>query len=91
MKGPNGIRIDNNRHAIPPLDFSGFARSPDFNVQWFDPELGVPVRGKGPDGSSFELRGIRVGAQPADLFTVPAGFQKIAPPQAQPGGASPQP
>jgi hypothetical protein len=59
-------------------------------VQWLDPELGVPVRGKAPDGSTFELRGIRVGTQPADLFSVPAGFQKITPPQAQPGGDTPR-
>lgn len=62
-------------------------QAPVTQVQWLDPELGVPVRGTGPDGSSFELRGIRVGAQPADLFTVPAGFQKVESPQAQPGRA----
>lgn len=63
-------------------------QQPMTSLQWLDPELGVPVRGKGPDGSTFELRGIRVGAQAADLFTVPAGYQKITPPQAQPGGAA---
>jgi hypothetical protein len=72
------------------MTMSRAGQQPATSLQWFDPELGVPVRGKGPDGSTFELRGIRLGAQPADLFTVPAGFQKIAPPQAQPGGASPQ-
>jgi hypothetical protein len=65
-------------------------QQPVTSVQWLDPELGVPVRGKAPDGSSFELRGIRVGTQPADLFTVPAGYQKITPPQAQPGGTAPR-
>ena len=60
------------------------------SVQWLDPELAVPVRGKAPDGSTFELRSIRVGAQPADLFNVPAGYQKITPPQAEPGGAAPR-
>ena len=64
-------------------------QQPAVSVQWLDPELGVPVRGKAPDGSTFELRGIRVGTQPADLFSVPAGFQKITPPQAQPGGNTP--
>jgi hypothetical protein len=71
------------------MTMSRAGQQPVTSVQWFDPELGVPVRGKGPDGSTFELRGIRVGAQPADLFTVPAGFQKVEPPQAQPG-ATPQ-
>lgn len=65
-------------------------QQPAVSVQWLDPELGVPVRGKAPDGSTFELRGIRVGTQPADLFSVPAGFQKITPPQAQPGGNAPR-
>jgi len=65
-------------------------QQPVSSLQWLDPELGVPVRGKAPDGSSFELRGIRVGPQVAELFTVPAGYQKLAPPQqAQPGGAPP--
>lgn len=57
------------------------------SVQWLDPELGVPVRGEGPDGSAFALRNIKVGPQPAELFTVPAGYQKLTPPQGQPGGA----
>jgi hypothetical protein len=66
-------------------------QQPMTSVQWLDPELGVPVRGKGPDGSTFELRGIRIGPQSAELFTVPTGYQKVAPPQAQPGaGAAPR-
>lgn len=35
----NGIRLDNNRLGIPPLDLFGFARSPDFNGQYFDPTV----------------------------------------------------
>lgn len=65
-------------------------QQPLTSVQWLDPELEVPVRGKAPDGSTFELRGIRVGPQAADLFAVPAGYQKVTPPQAQPGGAAPR-
>ncbi len=61
-------------------------------VQWLDPDLGEPVKQQGPDGSSFELKNIKVGPQPGDLFAVPAGFQKVAPPTqggAQ-GGAAPR-
>ncbi len=36
---PNGIRLDANRLAIPPLDLFGFARSPAFNRQYFDPTV----------------------------------------------------
>lgn len=60
-------------------------QQPIRSVQWLDPELGIPVRQQGPDGSVRELRNIRVGPQPNDLFTVPAGFQKTQPPvQGQP-------
>ena len=60
-------------------------QQPIRSLQWLDPELGIPVRQQGPDGSVRELRNIRVGPQPNDLFTVPAGFQKTQPPvQAQP-------
>jgi len=64
-------------------------QQPVRSVQWLDPELGVPVRGQGPDGSTFALRNIQVGPQPAELFTVPAGFQKVEPPQQGPGGGAP--
>lgn len=60
-------------------------------VQWLDAELGgVTVKQQGPDGSGFELRNIRLGPQPPELFTVPAGFQKVTPPAQgapQSGGA----
>lgn len=50
-------------------------------VQWLDAELGgVTVKQQGPDGAGFELKNIRIGAQAPELFTVPAGFQKVAPP-----------
>jgi hypothetical protein len=65
-------------------------QQPMTSVQWLDPELGVPVRGKAPDGSTFELRGIKVGPQAPDLFVVPAGYQKVTPPQAPAGGGAPR-
>ncbi len=49
---PNGIRLDQGgntlntatppRLAIPPLDLFGFARSPAYNNQWFDPAVVYP-------------------------------------------------
>lgn len=37
---PNGINIDQtNRVAIPPIDNFGFARSPEINPSYFDPEI----------------------------------------------------
>jgi len=51
---PNGMRSGNNDVALPPLDFAGFARSPDFNPQWFDPAVtyapwALPDGGSWPD------------------------------------------
>ncbi|WP_394000975.1 pilus assembly protein [Luteimonas sp. WGS1318] len=33
-----GHRIDTNRHAIPPISTFGFARSPEFNPSYFNPD-----------------------------------------------------
>ena len=44
-----------------------------------DPELGFPVQWHSPDGGTFVLENIRIEAQPADLFVVPAGFRKLDP------------
>lgn len=35
----DGYRIDANRYAIPPLDAFGFARSPVYNPQYFNPAV----------------------------------------------------
>lgn len=35
----SGYRIDTNRHALPPLDLFGFARSPAYNPQYFNPSV----------------------------------------------------
>lgn len=57
-------------------------------VQWLDPELGgVTVKQQGPDGAGFELKNIQVGPQAPELFSVPAGYQKVTPPQAGQQGA----
>lgn len=68
------------------------------STQYYDPELGMPVREEFPDGSRNELRKIRVTAPDPSWFAVPADFQRIEPPrqggprqdgqggQGQPGG-----
>lgn len=45
------------------------------STQWYDPELNIAIREELPGGFFRELRDIRVGAQPPQLFAVPAGFQ----------------
>lgn len=49
---PNGVRIDANRQAIPPIDNFGFSRSPDINAQYFDPTVEY-VPWKRADGTSY--------------------------------------
>lgn len=57
------------------------------STQWYDPALNLTVREEWPGGYVRELRNIRVGPQPDDLFRVPAGYHKVTPPsgQQQPG------
>jgi hypothetical protein len=49
--------------------------------QWFDPELNMNIREEQPGGFISELRNIRIGKQPADLFVVPPGFKVMSTPQ----------
>jgi len=55
--------------------------SPDRNssLRWIDPRLEFPVRLKAADGGTIALENIRVEAQPANLFAIPAGFRKFDP------------
>ncbi len=43
---------------------------------WQAESLGIPIRTEIPNFAISELRNIRVGAQPPDLFEVPAGYRK---------------
>ncbi len=58
----------------------------DVSHFWLDPKLRFPVKwqGKNSDG---ELRNIQEGTQPASLFEIPAGFNKME----IPGGMMQQP
>ena len=49
--------------------------------QWFDPELNMNIREEQPGGFVSEFRNIRIGKQPADLFTVPPGYKLTSIPQ----------
>ena len=56
--------------------------------QWFDPELDLSVRQEFPGGMVSELKNIRVGKQPDELFNIPAGYERMSAPQGMPGGPS---
>jgi len=47
------------------------------STRWFDPELHISVREELPGGNYRELRNIRVGQQPENLFSVPAGYRQL--------------
>ena len=61
-------------------------QQPSRTFQWYDPELKLAVREEFPGGYVSELKNIRVGPQPDDLFTVPAGYKRMTMPQ---GGQQP--
>ena len=63
-------------------------QQPMATFQWYDPELKLAVREEFPGGYVSELKNIRVGPQPDDLFAVPAGFARKAAPAP---GPTPQP
>ena len=52
--------------------------------QWYDPELKLAVRQEFPGGGVSELKNIRVGKQPDDLFVVPAGYTLAPQSEGQP-------
>ena len=59
------------------------------SLLWVDRELGANIREEIPGGFVRELRDIRVGAQPAHVFQVPADYRRVAPPK-QPAGVEGQ-
>lgn len=65
-------------------------RQPSHTFQWYDPELKLAVRQEFPGGGVSELKNIRIGKQPDDLFVVPAGYSRGAPPTPAPAPATPQ-
>jgi hypothetical protein len=55
--------------------------------QWYDPELDLAVREEFPGGYVSRLQDISVGAQPDDLFSVPAGYTRMSLPERGEQGA----
>jgi hypothetical protein len=60
--------------------------------QWFDPVLKTNIRDEQTGGFVNELRDIKLGTQPADLFVVPSGYTLMSVPEqtvpGQPGQGS---
>jgi hypothetical protein len=67
-------------------------RPPMRAFQWYDPALKLVIRQEFPGGFSTELKDIKVGKQPDDLFSIPAGYERISMPNGpQGGGGAPPP
>ena len=54
------------------------------SYQWYDPQLKTNIREEQEGGFTREYINIKVGPQPAALFTVPADYHEVSAPQ---GGA----
>lgn len=68
-----GNETVNGRNAV---KYEGKSAEGETSQFWIDPKLGFPVKWQGKS-SGGELRDIQEGAQPASLFEIPAGFQKM--------------
>lgn len=63
----------NGRSAV---KYKGTSSNGDTNYFWLDTKLKFPLKWQGPQESG-ELRNIQEGPQPASLFEIPAGYQKM--------------
>jgi hypothetical protein len=45
--------------------------------QWYDPEIGIIIKEVMPGGYIRELKDIKLGKQPANIFEVPADYKKV--------------
>jgi hypothetical protein len=62
-----------------------YARSGRKAYAWIDPRLRYLIRLQDPtSGSTTDVRDIKEGPQPADLFSVPSNYHKIDPPPKPP-------
>jgi len=59
------------------VEIMGFKKK-SRSVVWISKKLDLPIRTKTEDGHVTELRNIKKGEQPAELFKVPNGYQKVA-------------
>jgi hypothetical protein len=57
--------------------------------EWYDPDLKLALKQEYPGGMVSEIKNVRVGKQPDQLFGVPAGYERMSMP-AGGGGASKQ-
>jgi hypothetical protein len=69
-----GTEVVNGRSAVKYEAADAGGKTGTF---WIDPKLRFPVKWQSTNGSTGELRNIQEGTQPANLFEIPAGYQKF--------------
>ncbi len=60
------------------------------SFEWYDPVLETALKQEYPQGMGMVLHNIHVGPQPDQLFSVPAGFERMSTPPGMPGAFRPQ-
>jgi hypothetical protein len=53
------------------------------SYQWYDPFIKMNIREEQAGGFVREFQNIKIGKQPATLFTIPAGYKEVSMPQGQ--------
>ncbi len=76
-----GPRIGATYLGIPPVDTHGFARSPDFNPSYFNPEITYEpwLNADGtPYGGDADLNNTRIDPRHNDTISLPSDFNEVA-------------
>ncbi len=73
-----GVEAVGDREAV---KYSGTTPDGDSGFAWIDRKLNYVIKWDGKVRTT-ELRNIREGPQPAALFEIPKGYEKVGPPQA---------
>jgi hypothetical protein len=75
-----GSETVNGRSTV---KYEGMQADGSTTYVWLDPNLRFPVKWQNKNDAG-ELRNINVGSQPASLFEIPAGYQKMQMPMGMP-------
>lgn len=57
--------------------FTSKNNASDTRTVWIDQKLHFPIKTVGSEGETWEMSNIQEGTQPASLFEVPSGYQKM--------------
>jgi len=72
----NGFKCT-KKSVVTTVKFFGISRKSESTI-WVSKKLDLPIKTQSKEGAITELRNIKPGRQPAKLFTVPSGYQKVA-------------